>query len=262
MASMKNSFANILPEWRKQRRYSQLQLALELDVSSKHLSFIETGRSQASRDMILKIGTFLSLPKREINRGLYSAGYAPAYSELPYEHEDLKQVFSAIDQMLSNHMPYPAIVLNRYWDVVKVNESAQQLLSALGFTAYKNLVEAIIADDPVTSKILNWHESALTILVRLRHEISMLGGSKRLEELEKSLTLRLAPVDNVLNIESQQAVLSTKLQMPDATLSFFSIIAQLSTVQDVTVSEFKVELMFPTDKETEAYYKKSQPKSP
>jgi transcriptional regulator with XRE-family HTH domain len=151
---MNNSFGSICREWRKQRRYSQLHLALELDISSKHISFIETGRSIPSREMILKIGAYLFIPKGEINRGLYSAGYAPVYTDLPYEHEDLKHVVSAIDQMLINHMPYPAIVLNQYWDVVKANESAQKLLAGLGFSGQKNLIEAIIDDDPEKSKII------------------------------------------------------------------------------------------------------------
>jgi len=251
---MKNSFGNVCREWRKQKRYSQLQLALELEISSKHISFIETGRAVPSKKMILKIGNFLFLPKREINRGLYSAGYAPVYTELPYEHEDLKHVFSAMDQMLINHMPYPAIVLNQNWDVVKANESAQKLLADLGFSEHKNLIEAIISDDPATSKIINWHESARTVLIRLRHEISILGGSKRLEGLEKKLALCLASDGANLAITASQPVLSIELQLSGSVLSFFSIIAQLSTVQDVTVSEFKVELMFPTDESTINHY--------
>jgi len=251
---MENSFGNICREWRKQRRYSQLQLSLELDISSKHISFIETGRSKPSREMILKIGTFLFLPKREINRALYTAGYAPIYTELSHEHKDLKHVFSAIEKMLENHMPFPALVLNQNWDVVNANESAQSLLESLGFSEHQNLVEAIISDDPKTSKIINWHESVLTVLVRLRHEISIMGGSKRLEELEQKLTSCLAPKDDVLNIDASQSVLSMELQLPNTVLSFFSIIAQLSTVQDVTVSEYKVELMFPTDDNTKNYY--------
>ena len=143
---MKNSFGSILRKWRKQRRYSQLQLALELEISSKHISFLETGRSKASREMILRIGTFLFLPKREINRGLFSAGYAPIYSEFSADDEELKHVFNAVDQMLENHMPYPAIVLNQNWDVIKANNAAVQLLSNLGFEKHHNLVEAVIAD--------------------------------------------------------------------------------------------------------------------
>ncbi len=251
---MNNSIGCILRKWRKQRRYSQLQLSLELGISSKHVSFIETGRSTPSREMILKIGEFLILPKREINRGLYLAGYAPVYTELSIEHEDLKPVFGAIDQMIENHMPYPAIVLNQNWDVVNANDSAKKLLFDLGYSGHKNLVEALISDSPKTSKIINWHESASVVLARLRHEISMLSGSSRLEELEESLAACLSPNNEIINVDENQVILSTKFKVDACVLSFFSVISQLSTIQDVTVSELKVELLFPSDERTKEFY--------
>lgn len=250
---MNDSIGCILRKWRKKRRYSQLQLSLELDISSKHVSFMETGRSTPSREMILKIGEFLFLPKREINRGLYLAGYAPVYTELSFGHENLKPVFSAIDQMIVNHMPYPAIVLDQNWDIVKANDAAKKLLFDLGYSGYKNLVEALICDNPKTSKIVNWHESALVVLMRLRHEISMLGGSARLEELEENLTACLAPDDEAINFDENQPVVSTKFKVAGCVLSFFSVISQLSMIQDVTVGEFKVELMFPSDEITKEF---------
>lgn len=251
---MKNSIGYVLQQWRKQRRYSQLQLSLELGISSKHVSFIETGRSTPSREMILKIGEFLFLPKREINRGLHSAGYAPVYTELSSEHEDLKPVFSAIDQMVENHMPYPALVLNQFWDVVKVNTSAKNILTELGYSGYINLIEALINDDPKKSKVTNWHESVLSVLSRLRQEISMMGGSDRLEELEESLVARLTETDCLIDTAEREVIPSTKFRVAGIELSFFSIISQLSTIQDVTVSELKVELMFPLDETTKNFY--------
>ncbi|VAW87385.1 hypothetical protein MNBD_GAMMA18-63 [hydrothermal vent metagenome] len=253
---VKNSIGSILQQWRKQRRYSQLQLSLELGVSSKHVSFIETGRSMPSREMILKIGAFLLLPKREINRGLHAAGYAPVYTELPAEHGELKPVFAAIDQMIESHMPYPALVLNQFWDVVKVNGSAKKILFELGYSDHENLIEALIDDEPKTSKIINWHESVLSILARLRQEIGMMGGSDRLEELEMRLSARLPVNSNLINMSEKQVIPSTKFRVAEDELSLFSIISQLSTIQDVTVSELKVELMFPVDEATKAYFRK------
>jgi len=260
---MNNAIGDILRKWRKQRRYSQLQLALEVGISSKHVSFLETGRSMPSRAMILRIGEFLFLPKQEINRGLNSAGYAPFFTELAFGHEDLKPVVNAIDHMISNHMPYPAIVLNQNWDVVKANDSAKTLLNDVGYSGYTNLLEALIHDDPNTSKIVNWRESALAVLVRLRHEISALGGASKLEAFEEKLTARLIPYDETenyyetANMDSKQAILSTQFKVADCVLSFFSILSQLSTIQDVTVSEFKIELMFPSDETTKRFYNKN-----
>jgi len=253
---MENIFGKILREWRRQRRYSQLQLAVDLNVSSKHISFLETGRSLPSREMILKIGSFLFLPKREINRGLHVVGFSPAYAELSNDHADLKPIFSAIDQMLENHMPYPAIVLNQNWDVVNANDSAKSLLFELGFSDEVNLVEAFINDDQKTSKIINWRESALAVLTRLRYDISLMGGSEYLEGLEEQLSKQVMLDEDISDIDRDQIVVSTRLKLGGKELSFFSIIAQLGTVQDVKVSELKVELMFPSDETTKEYYQK------
>jgi len=253
---MNKPFGKLLAQWRKHRRYSQLQLAVELDISSKHISFLETGRSIPSRDMLLKIASFLILPKREINQWLYAAGYAPIYQELSEGDESLKLVYSAIDQMLTNHMPYPAIVMNQNWDLVQANDSAKKLMHDLGFSNHQNILEALIKDSPDTSKIINWHETASVVLTRLRHEMSLLGGSERLNELESRLAKCFSPKQEKITSDTNQAALCMNLNMGENRLSFFSIIAQLGAIQDVAVSEFKVELMFPSDEETKAYYQK------
>jgi len=253
---MNQSFGNLLRHWRKHRRYSQLQLAVELDVSSKHISFLETGRSIPSREMLFKIASFLFLPKREVNQWLYSAGYAPVYHELSEGDESLKLVYSAIDQMLTNHMPYPAIVMNQNWDVVQANDSAKQLMLDLGYDNYSNILEALIEDNPSTSKIVNWQETAFVVLTRLRHEITILGGSEKLIELESRLAKCIDSAQEALIPDASQAALSMELNIDGNRLSFFSIISQLGAIQDVAVSEFKVEMMFPSDDETKAYYQK------
>lgn len=251
---MKDTVGNIIKKWRCQHRYSQLQLAVELGVSSKHLSFIETGRSTPSKKMILKICTFLAVPKREINRALYSAGYAPIYTELSISDKNLKPIFEAIEKMVQSHMPYPAIVLNQNWDVVMVNDSAQNLLAGLGYSKETNLIEALVNDNPETSKIINFYEVVSAVLTRLKQEICMLDNPLLLQVYEKKLEKLLLLCSENPDIETEKIVLSTKIQLNDMLLSFFSIVSQLSTVQDVTVSEYKVELMFPADTSTKDYY--------
>ncbi|MCF6299889.1 MAG: helix-turn-helix transcriptional regulator [Proteobacteria bacterium] len=251
---MSSTFANILHRWRKHRRYSQLQLALELGISSKHISFLETGRSAPSQQMILKIGLFLLLPKGEINHALNAAGYAPAYTEQMSSHTDLKPVFSAINQMLNNHMPYPAIVLNQHWDLVNANDAAKQLLHDMGFSKHSNLIEALIDDDVTNSKIINWHESIAQLLLRLRSEICLLGGYDKLIGLEKKLSEKITAEHERKVIEAKHSVLTTQIGLHGKVFSFFSIIANLGTVQDVAVSEFRIELMFPANDETLQLY--------
>ena len=251
---MKNTVGNILKKWRKQHRYSQLQLAVELGISSQHISFIETGRSIPSKEMILKISTFLFISKREVNEALYSAGYAPIYTELLISDESLKPIFEAIEKMVQNHMPYPAIVLNQSWDVVMTNDSAKKLLTGLGYSEHTNLIEALIADNPKTSKIINWHEAVSAVLARLKQEITILGNPRKLQEYEMELSKCLSLSTESPDVKTEQIVLSTEIQINEKALSFFSVIAQLGTVQDVTLSEYKIELMFPTDETTKMYY--------
>ncbi len=235
-------------------RYSQLQLSLELDISAKHISFMETGRSTPSREMIVRIGEFLGLPKREINRALYSAGYSPVYTELSIDDERLKPVINAIEQMIDNHMPYPAIVMNQKWDVVKVNESAKSLMSELGFSGHKNLIEFLVQDSPEESRISNWNVAVQAVLVRLRDEISRAGEAGGLEDLERRLNSCLSEDSEPGLGNDNQPFLPIVFRVYDRELSFFSVISQLSTIQDITVSEFKVELMFPSDEITKAFY--------
>lgn len=254
---MKNSFGHILNTWRKQRRYSQLQLSLEIDISSKHISFLETGRSKASRQMIIKLGTFLNVSKSEINNALLAAGFAPVFSNFDRPEIDLKPVFDAMDLMLNNHMPYPAIVLNKDWDIVNANQTAIQMMDEIGFANHTNFIQALIDDAPEQSKIINWNHTVAHLLLRLKNEMAMFGSSMKLEKLENQLSRKVTAHDKMQALESQQPVLASDIMLKSETYSFFSIIANLGAVQDVTVSEYKVELMFPSNDKTTAYFTKN-----
>src|SRR5512145_913156 len=121
----------LLRQWRGARRMSQLDLALEAGVSSRHLSFVETGKSQASREMITRLAHALAMPLRERNALLVAAGYAPMYAETPLTTPELERVRGAMDLILQQQEPYPAYVIDRYWDLVRTNASAQRLIGAL-----------------------------------------------------------------------------------------------------------------------------------
>ena len=252
---MKNSFGHILNTWRKQRRYSQLQLSVEIDISSKHISFLETGRSKASRQMIIKLGTFLNVSKNEINNALLAAGFAPVFSNFDRPEIDLKPVFDAMDLMLNNHMPYPALVLNKDWDIVNANQTAMQMMGEIGFANHTNFIQALIDDDPEQSKIINWNHTVAHLLLRLKNEMAVFGSSLKLEQLERQLSRKITAQDKMQALDNQQPVLASDIMLKGETYSFFSIIANLGAVQDVTVSEYKVELMFPSNDKTTAYFK-------
>lgn len=251
---MTKSVGTFFKQWRKQRRFSQLQLSVELDVSSKHISFIETGKSLPSKAMILKIATFLSIPKRDINQALRLAGLASAYPELPMSDKQLKPVMDAIEQMIEHHMPYPAIVLNQNWDLVMMNQAAQALMGEIGFANQTNLIKALISDQPETSKIINWYEVVSLLLTRLQQEINLTGSSPRLKDLVEQLTQCVSQNFKNETVGANNIVIATRFALATGTHSFFSIIAQLGTVQDVTVSEYKVELLFPADELTRSFY--------
>ena len=251
---MKTTIAKIFKQWRTQKRYSQLQLALELGVSSKHISFLETGRSQPSRQMLLNIALFLNCSKSETNRALYSAGFSPAFIELENNHEDLKPVFSAIQQMLDNHMPYPALVLNQQWDLINANQAAIDLMQQIGMAGHTNFLQALIADDENTSAIINWKESMAQVLVRLRNEMYMQGSNEFLLNCEKQLLQKIGSDAILSTFDNSNTVLTTQLRINNQAYSFFSVIANLGAVQDVAVSEFKIEMMFPADDRTTQYF--------
>ncbi len=251
---MKLNIGTVLKQWRKQRRYSQLQLAMEIGISSKHISFLETGRSKPSRQMLLNIALFLNITKSEINRALIIAGFSPAFSQHSQSHQSLLPVFAAIKQMLENHLPYPALVLNHRWDLVDANQAAVDLMGFAGFADQSNFLQALIADNEATSKIINWQESMAQVLIRLRNEICLLGGDDFLQKCEIQLANKVKPESVVSVFESQSTVLTTQLKLNNQRLSFFSVIATLGAVQDVAIGEYKIELMFPVDDKTRNYF--------
>ncbi len=250
---MKLAFGPLLREWRKIRRYSQLQLSVEIDVSTRHLSFLETGRAEPSREMILLLGNHLQQTKREINRGLHLAGFAPAFGEFENNPESTKHVIQAIENMLENHMPYPAIVLNQNWDITNSNASADLLLNMLGATKNPNLVEVLVTEQG-REMVSNWNDVARELLIRLRYEISFLAQSDRLEELEALLLSFCDDDEKRVEANINDVVVTTNFKFGDQALSFFSIVAQLGTIQDITISEQRIELMFPSDAKTTLFF--------
>ncbi|TDO97340.1 helix-turn-helix domain-containing protein [Marinomonas balearica] len=253
---MNDSYGVILKNWRKQRRYSQLQLSVESGISSRHLSFLETGRSMPSKDTVIKLGNFLKIPKREINRMLSVSGYAPVFqdSEHPSNTVDMSPVLFAMDTLLANHMPLPALVLNRDWDVVKANPAAINIMTKLGFANTPNLIESFILDDPNRSSVINWGETASVLLSRITYEIDLAGGSERLIQLKNALSEKLQRDNLSQEIDYNQAALSTTFQLDNHRLTYFSLVTQMGAVLDTTTSEYKVELMFPSNEETKHFH--------
>lgn len=253
---MQNEFGAILKDWRKVRRFSQLDLSLEAEMSARHLSFLESGRSNPSREMVMRLSEALQLPRPAANQALHAAGFAPVYPSLPEDAPELAPVNQAIDSMLKKHDPYPGIAVDRYWNVVKSNQGAQLLLALASPDGKANMMDVLI--NSAGLEILeNWEEVALLSLARLRTEILELGGDEKLSALAQ----RLSAMERVKNadmstINLNQAVIPTILRVGETRLSVFSTIAQFGTVQDTRAGETRIELMFPMDDETIQFFER------
>ncbi len=249
---MHNSFGDILRNWRGVRRMSQLDLALAAEVSARHLSFLESGRAEPSRTMTLKLAAALDMPKSAANDALKAAGFAAVYPALPLNAPDLKPVRRAISMTLASHIPFPGIAIDRSWDILEANEAAKQLFAALG--AGPNMVEFLIFLGALDI-VENWEETAFLSLLRLRAEIAHLGGDKRLEGYAARLGAhpRLKGADPG-SVDLDQAVIPTVFRLGDRRLSVFSTIAAFGSVQDVAASQIRIELMYPADEPTAAFF--------
>lgn len=251
---MATAFGEIIREWRSIRRYSQLQLSLEADISARHLSFLESGRAQPSRSMVAKLAEALQMPKEVANQAMNAAGYAPAFPQLPINDSALSPVREAVSLMLANHHPLPAVAIDRHWDVIDANGAATTFFEALGVSGASNLFDALGAAGE-SDVIENWEETALLALARLRTDIMQYGGDRILERYAAQIANhpRLSAF-NPATVDFHQAVIPTVMNIAGKRLSLFSTIAQFGTVQDITACEIRVEMMFPADSETRAYF--------
>ncbi len=253
-------FSDFLRDWRTKRHLSQLQLALEAGVSARHISFLESGRSNPSKPMISLLAQSLQIPKTATNQAFLAAGFAPVYKQHPQDHSDIAQINQAVAMVLNNHMPLPAIVLDRHWNITNANPAAIRLIEDIGLGAHGNLIEATISDAAVRV-IENWPEASLLLLQRLRQEYLESGGDKVLGALVEKLRARIQQElgDQPPDIDYSQAVLPTRFAFAGHKLSLFSAIAQFGSVFDTQLGDIRIELMFPLDAETRVYFNEITP---
>ena len=251
---MSANFGVLLKEWRSIRRYSQLELSLVAEISSRHVSFLESGRAKPSREMVVKLAGALDMPKDVANMALHAAGFAPAFPQLDLDDNALAPLRRAITAMITNHAPFPAVAIDRYWDVLEANPAAQSLFATLGVGGATNMIDALIAAGE-GDLIGNWEETALLTLARLRTEIVQLGGDRTLERYAGQLSSHPRLGDfNIDDVNFQQAIIPTIFNFAGTRLSMFSTIAGFGAVQDVVASDIRIELMFPTDEQSRLFF--------
>ncbi len=246
----------LLREWRERRRLSQLDLSLQAEISSRHISFVETGRSQPSRELILRLGEHLDLPFRERNRLLLAAGFAPVYAETALDAPPLRAVRDALRQMLTGHDPYPAVVVDRHWNMVEANASLTVLTAGIDpalLAPPVNVYRASLHPAGMARQIANLGEWRGHLLARLRRQVESSGDVTLARLLEE---VRGYPCDQpVPEVEIPgpgQFVIPLRLRSPDGELAFFSTVATFGTPLDVTVSELVIEAFYPADDRTAA----------
>lgn len=250
-----------LREWRQRRRLSQLDLALEAEISTRHLSFMETGRSLPSREMVLHLAERLDIPLRERNRLLVAAGYAPMFPERSLDAPQLEPARRAIDLVLAGHEPYPALAVNRHWNLVASNRALQALLAGVPaalLTPPVNVLRLSLHPEGVAPRIDNYHEWRGHLLERLRRQISA-SGDAELARLHEELSAYPAPPDagapHAGHDQNVSIAVPFRLRTQAGVLSFISTITVFGTPVDVTLSELALESFFPVDAQTAAALK-------
>ncbi|MBO6725719.1 MAG: helix-turn-helix transcriptional regulator [Rhizobiaceae bacterium] len=246
----------IIREWRKKRRMSQLDLALEAEISQRHLSFLENGRSRPSRDMALAISERLDMPLRQRNRLLAAAGFVPSYSERPLDSETLRPAIETVQAVLKAHEPNPAIAVDRHWNMVLGNSAVPIFLAAI---QDKSLLEP-----PVNILRLSLHPGGLAPLVvnfdelraHLLDHLSRLNdlyADEELHALEEELRGYPGGSGRHPAPKPDQIAIPLMLRVGGQTLSFLSTITVFGTPRDVTLSELAIETFFPVDDVTRAF---------
>ncbi len=247
----------LLRDWRHRRRLSQLDLALDAEVSARHLSFVETGRSKPSRELLLHLAEHLDVPLRERNSLLLAAGYAPLYGERGLDGEDMVPVRSALDKILAGHEPFPAVIVDRRWDLVAANRPAMALLTE-GVAAHLleppvNALRVSLHPDGLAPRIANLDEYRSHLLARLQRQAAV-SGDADLAALGAELRAYPGTRHDTAPSTDPADLLFVPLVLrvgDGSELTFFSTLATFGTALDVTVAELAIESFFPADKTTE-----------
>lgn len=247
-------FGEHLRDWRQRRRLSQLDLAHEAEISTRHLSFVETGRSAPSREMVLRLAERLDVPLRERNALLVSAGFAPMYRERPLDDPALAPARQAIEALLKSHEPHPALAVDRHWNLVAANRMLPHLMQGADESLLKapmNVLRLSLHPKGLAPKIANLVQWRAHIFERLRHQVQATGDATLAALLEE---LRSYPVpegaDEHVEGELLGVLMPFRFRTPNGVLSFISTTTIFGTPVDVTLQELALETFFPADEPT------------
>jgi transcriptional regulator with XRE-family HTH domain len=256
MMASTQPIGDLLREWRQRRRLSQLDLALEAEVSTRHLSFVESGRAQPSRDMLLHLAERLEVPLRERNVLLVAAGYAPVFRERPLADPALASARHAVDLVLKGHEPYPALAVDRHWTMVAANGAVAPFMAGADPFLLQppvNVLRLSLHPKGIAPRIANLHQWREHLLERLRRQVEI-SADPVLSELLKDLRGYPAPPPEKgrrpPNGADPGVVVPFQFTTDAGVLSFFSTTTVFGTPIDITLSELAIEAFFPADEAT------------
>ena len=240
----------LLRDWRRRRRRSQLDLALDAGVSARHLSFVETGRSKPSPEMVLQLAEELEVPLRDRNHLLLAAGYAPRYAERSLDDPAMTPVRQALDLVLGGHEPYPAAVVDRWWEMVAANSGIALLTEGVAPELLEppvNVMRVALHPGGIAPRVVNFGEWRAHLLERLRHQVAV-TGDQALAALHEEVSGYPGPPAS--QAHDAGIFVPLVLRAGARELRFFSTLATFGTAVDITVAELAIESFFPADAAT------------
>jgi len=253
---------DLLRDWRQRRRLSQLDLSNEAAVSARHLSFVETGRSKPSRELVLHLAEHLDVPLRERNSLLMAAGYAPVYRERSLDDAEMDPVRGALDMILAGHEPYPAVIVDRLWNLVTANSAALSLFAA-GVAEHLleppvNVIRLGVHPEGLAPRTRNLAEFSEHLLVRLQRQLAVSPDAELQALYDEAITYPGVTSHSPV-VADPTTLLFVPMQFVAADgqeLSMFSTLATFGTALDITLAELSIESFFPADAATEAWFKR------
>jgi transcriptional regulator with XRE-family HTH domain len=262
--SASQNFRSVCRQWRQFRKLSQLDLAITANVSQRHVSWLETGRSQPSREMVVRLADAMEIPLRDRNAMLQSAGYSAAYRESKLDEPTMTPVLDALNKVLQHHDPMPAVVVDRFWNVVRKNEAAnlllsvtgdpEQLLRDIGGGSELNLALLTVHPKGLRPYIANWDQLAPSFVRRLKSELLASADPEVQASLSYFIELAGPVVEADHTAASLLPVLPLELRINDLELSLFTVMSTFGTPQDITTDELRIETFYPMDTKTKRFF--------
>ena len=252
--SVRPRFGTLLREWRGRRSLSQLELSLESDISARHLSFVETGRSKPSRETVARLAETLQVPLRERNALLLAAGFAPVYPERPFGSEEMEPIRSALDRFLRAHEPYPALIVDRRHNLLAANDALSALTAGCApwlLEQPANAIRIALHPEGMAPHTANLAEWSAHLLSRLRREAAITGDPE-LDALHAEVSA-YPGVAAALPAESpagSELAVPLRISRGEDQLAFISTIATFGTAVDITLAELSVEAFYPANAAT------------